>query len=108
MNIEKLKWWCFSQNNSGGSFDEDENVAHYLYIQAANVEQAIAKAEEVTANQSGSCPCCGDRWSFWYKSESDGTEHPMNYGRPPFKYDMWMDEPNRFHWYDGRVTKVYE
>lgn len=106
--LVNLKWWCFNQNNSGGDFDEDDNVAHHLYVQAVDVAHAVARAEKITENQSYSCPCCGDRWSFWYADEDDGYDTPMNYGKPPEATDMWMARPNRFHYLDGRVTKLYE
>jgi len=64
----------FSQNNSGGSFDVDNNVCHRLFIEAETSKQAKNKAKELGVYFNGcdkgiDCNCCGDRW---YKvDESD-------------------------------------
>lgn len=58
----ETKFYEFGQNNSGGSFDVDENVCHRVVIEAKSEEEAIAKFKPMIENQSGSCPCCGDRW----------------------------------------------
>jgi hypothetical protein len=101
-----LKWFQFSQNNSGGRFVEDDNVCEYVYIQARNASEAIAKAETFCDN-SDSCDCCGDRWSFWV-NDSDGTDEPMLYGEPirEVKKD-WYREKARLHHFDGRIETVF-
>lgn len=64
-----MKYYKFSQNNSGGTFDTiDENVgAHTVVIQAESEKQANKIAESLgiyfDGCDSGSdCSCCGDRW----------------------------------------------
>lgn len=52
----------FNQNNSGGSFDVDDDVCHRVVIEAADEKQAISIFEPMIENQSDSCPCCGNRW----------------------------------------------
>jgi hypothetical protein len=102
-----VKWFHFNQNNSGGKFVVNENVCEDVLIQAANAEQAIAKAHRIMDN-SDSCPCCGDRWSFWV-DDSDGTEEPEIYGEKlsEKKRSLFRDEA-RLHHFDGRVeTFVY-
>lgn len=106
-NVQKLKWWYFGQNNSGGYFDVDEDVSEYVYIQAASAKEAEKKMEEITLTHSGSCECCGDRW-YIDADEEEGTDVPARYGRfPPEATSHFVKSPNRFHYYDGRVTKEY-
>lgn len=57
-----VNFYRFSQNNSGGHFDVDDNVAHVVVIQAMSEEHAIKLIEPMIEDQSGSCACCGDRW----------------------------------------------
>lgn len=52
----------FTQNNSGGTFDVDENVCHRVIIEAIDEKHAISIFKPMIENQSGSCSCCGDRW----------------------------------------------
>lgn len=78
--VRPLLWFHFNQNNSGGYFVENENVCEDVYVQAHTAAEAIAKAETFMDN-SDSCACCGDRWSFWM-DDRDGTVVPMRYGEP--------------------------
>lgn len=57
-----MNFYEFTQNNSGGSFDVNENVAHRVIIEANSEEEANKKFETLIEDQSSSCPCCGDRW----------------------------------------------
>lgn len=68
--VKDLKWFEFSQNNSGGSFIVDDKVCHRLFIEAESFDKAVAKAEELGCYWDGvakgiDCPCCGDRWNKW-------------------------------------------
>lgn len=68
--MNEMKWYCFDQNNSGGSFDVDDKVCHRLFIEAESFVDAVEKAEELGCYWDGvgkgiDCPCCGDRWSKW-------------------------------------------
>lgn len=65
----ETKFYEFSQNNSGGHFDIDDNVCHRVIIEALNPEQARSIFEPMIENQSGSCPCCGERWSPYFADE---------------------------------------
>jgi hypothetical protein len=87
-------FYAFNQNNSGGSFIMDDNVAHFVIIEADSVDAACDKAEEVGIYFDGidkgyDCECCGDRWYQPWDSE----ETPMIYGQDPADYeDMWTPE----------------
>lgn len=60
-------FYLFSQNNSGGYFEVDDNLCQHLFIEANNAEEAISIAEHLGCYWDGvdngiDCPCCGDRW----------------------------------------------
>lgn len=67
----ETKFYEFNQNNSGGSFDVDDNVCHRVIIEAIDTNHAESLFKPMIANQSGSCPCCGDRWSSFDPNEID-------------------------------------
>ena len=99
---QRLLWFTFSQNNSGGSFTVDENVCEYVFVQAKSAKDAVLVAQNFCDN-SDSCSCCGDRWSF-YVEDNDGTTEPQVYGEP-----ITMLAPShyrkeaRLHYFDGHV-----
>lgn len=71
-----MKWFSFSQNNSGGSFDGPREVM----VEASSASQANNIAESYGVyfegcNDGIDCPCCGDRWSIVY--ESSATDEPL-------------------------------
>lgn len=62
-----MKFYEFSQNNTGGSFVTDDKLCHRVVIEATSEKEAIQKAEEIGIYFDGvengmDCPCCGDRW----------------------------------------------
>jgi hypothetical protein len=87
------KYFHYSQNNSGGSFDIDDKVAHHVIIQAHSASEANKLAEDVGIYFNGcddgrDCSCCGDRWSPAWRDE--GTDTPTIYGEDPATYhDMF-------------------
>jgi hypothetical protein len=67
------KFYEFTQNNTGGSFDCNDRLCRRLIIEANNEEQAIEKAESLGCYWNGveegyDCSCCGDRW-YRYSDE---------------------------------------
>jgi hypothetical protein len=76
-----MKFYEFSQNNTGGSFDVDEHVCHRLFIEADDVTMATDIAINLGVYFNGvardmDCPCCGDRW---YEQWVDGISFPYKY-----------------------------
>lgn len=79
------KWFCYRQNNSGGSFchDPEAGVGIVVFIEANNADQASARAQDIGIYFDGvregrDCECCGDRWNEpWH---DDGDDVPMLYG----------------------------
>lgn len=59
---EVLRWFEYSQNNSGGSF---KGPAHTVLVQAPDADRAnrIAKDNGLYFDGDGGCSCCGNRWS---------------------------------------------
>jgi hypothetical protein len=83
----------YYQNNSGGSFIMNDDVAHFVFIEADSAKEADARAEEIGIyfddNFDVDCECCGTRWSYAY----GGEETPMIYDKPVEEYvDMWTPE----------------
>lgn len=74
--MNNLKWFEFSQNNSGGSFIINDKVCHRLFIEAESFSDAVEKAEDLGCYWNGvaegrDCPCCGDRWDKWNDNPID-------------------------------------
>lgn len=94
-----LKWYTYSQNNSGGSFviDEYAGIAHFVIVQATDAESANDAARRIGLYFNGcdsgrDCSCCGDRWSpagGWWNDDDEGTEFPMIFGAPA--HEFWND-----------------
>ena len=102
------KFFEFHQNNSGGSFDSDKNVAEVVIIEADNSDEANMIAERIGIYFDGcddgrDCSCCGDRW---YATSDKGTNKPQVYGKPAEDYGSpWMKNPVRIHYKCGTVKK---
>lgn len=85
----EVKYYDFSQNNSGGRWKVDENYGQNTIIAARNVKEANQRAEEVGiyfdgCNAGMDCKCCGDRWSSQWEESKD--LEPCVYGEPIEKY----------------------
>lgn len=89
--MSNMKWFEFSQNNSGGYFDVDDKVCHRLFIEAESFDDAVEKAEELGCYWDGvdkgiDCSCCGDRWNKW-NDDSVDLERYNNEGYRVGVYD---------------------
>lgn len=78
-----MKFFHFSQNNSGGSFT---GPAKHVVVEAENASDANYRAESVGVyfngcNEGLDCSCCGDRWYRQWLDEA-GDDVPMVYGDP--------------------------
>tara|TARA_R110000868_G_scaffold397172_1_gene669726 strand:+ start:173 stop:559 length:387 start_codon:yes stop_codon:yes gene_type:complete len=104
MNTATLKWWHFSQNNSGGYFLVNDMVAEDVFIQAPTAEQARARAEVIFADNSAFCDCCGARWYDDARYENDGYDVPSRWGQTLGEVvaDRFNTEA-RLHHFDGLV-----
>ena len=89
-------FYTYSQNNSFGTFEINDDVTHYVIIEADSVEDANRRAEGVGLYFDGcskgiDCPCCGDRWSEAW--EGDEYPEPMIYGQPVSPAATWRGNP---------------
>jgi len=74
----KMRFFEFSQNNSGRSFktNEAEGIGSRVYIEARTANEANEKAERIGIYFDGvdvgrDCACCGDRW---FRASEDSAE----------------------------------
>lgn len=110
--VNPLKWYEYSQNNSGGSFvhDPEAGIGYAVWVQARNYEEANRRAEGVGLyfDGEGDCRCCGDRWSDKWGEEGQ-TEEPSVYAGRFFGADengLRWGLPTYAHRYDGTFYVV--
>lgn len=94
---EVPRYFHFRQNNPGGSFDINEELAHHVIIQAHSADEANRLAKDVGIYFEGcasgtDCSCCGDRWSMAY---GDGDETPLIYESDPATYNDIFTKPGQ-------------
>jgi hypothetical protein len=70
-------FYTFVQNNSFGTFVEDDNLDEFVIIEAESADEANHIAESIGIYFDGvekgiDCPCCGDRW--YEVSDGEDTE----------------------------------
>jgi hypothetical protein len=117
--IKSMKWFEFSQNNSGGSFDVDDNVCHRLFIEAEDEKSAFDIAESKGIYFDGvekgiDCECCGDRWSSYCPEVS----FPLQYGIGQVFSSVeeyaqhladdwgWTIPDSRIFYHDGKIVEI--
>jgi hypothetical protein len=101
-----MPFFHFDQNNSGGGYDADENVAQLVVIEAPNANAANIIAQEIGIYFDGidngmDCECCGNRWSRAYDGEGESAP---NEGRIAM-HSSWKSQGNPYafvHFADGR------
>lgn len=81
-----MRFFCFTQNNSGGVFISDGDVAEFVVVEAADAADANRRAQAVGVYFDGvrdgrDCECCGDRF-FPVFDGSRGDEVPSVFGEP--------------------------
>lgn len=89
-----MKWYCYDQNNSGGSF---RKPAVHMFVEAESWVEADERAVTVGVYFDGcsdgrDCSCCGDRWySSEYQKASDA---PTVYGAPAVSFVSGWESPD--------------
>ncbi len=100
----ETKFWTITQNNSGGYFDHnpEKGIGYALSVEALDKADAEGRLARIidSYGQSGSCPCCGDRWSVFLWKE-DGANEPELYGKP--LRGGW-GIPSYSHYLDGKIV----
>lgn len=107
MNTVELLWFTFNQNNSGGYFIENDEVDHYVMIQAPSAKDAMQKADDIFSGNSDFCECCGERWHVSI-SDNDGSELPEVYGESITNIDSSSYRERAIcHLWNGSVARVF-
>ena len=75
------RYFDFTQNNSGGGFNRDENLGDHVLIAAKDANDANERLMRLGGYFDGvddgtDCDCCGDRWYRAWRTEQ-GTEEPL-------------------------------
>ncbi len=101
---EGYKWYHFGQNNSGGRFIINEDLAEDVLIQGKDVNSVLYKAHELMdASNANSCECCGDRWDF-YIDAADAKDFPTMYDIPITEMEPSHYRTSaRLHYADGTI-----
>lgn len=114
-----MKWYEFSQNNSGGEFDVNDNVCHRVFIQSENEEKATEKAVKLGMYFDGvaggmDCECCGDRWSnpceltFPYKYTNEMTFETVEDFAQYLANEYGFTVPDCYLYYgNGKKKKIF-
>lgn len=101
----ETKFYTEGQNNSGGYFIDNEDVGHYVIIEAENAEQAEKKLNEIVEGYSEYCDCCGERWNAYWTADS-GTTEPTIYGEPVAEYHSMWGGHAVIYYYDGTKKRI--
>lgn len=104
----------YTQNNSGGSFQINDRVAHHVIIEANTESEANTRAEQIGIYFDGvregeDCGCCGDRW--YPRRRNDGAAEPMIYDTTPEMYRDYFahkGEPYCHVYYMDGSKKTFE
>jgi len=97
MTTNSMKWFDYTQNNSGGYWCGPNHVI----VQAVNAAMANAAAESFAGvyfdgcSTGVDCSCCGDRWSRAWDGE--GTDEAMVYDAAVAGRDVMLV------YFDGRT-----
>lgn len=105
--MKDLKWYEFSQNNSGGYFIQTDSLCEYVLIEAISYEDAKTKLTNLvdSDNAWGYCECCGERWCLW--GEEDGTDSPTIWGESIYTLSTsYGREQCILHHYEGKIERV--
>lgn len=105
MTIIDSKFYHFTQTNSGGYFDIDDNVCNHVIIEALSEEQARSLLSSLIVCQSPSCKCCGDRWAIDYPTLVDTDRYQKNgYAVSCFRVGTKSATETRWHKKYGGFT----
>lgn len=100
-------FFTFSQNNSGGYYEEDDVATHYVIIEATDYKDANKIAEDKGLFSYNWCECCGERFSTMW---GDGDESPKIYNEPveSYKKSYWQSSDGvyaRVFYKDGTIAE---
>jgi hypothetical protein len=103
---QQAKFFEYSQNNSGGSFDIDDakGIGPRVWIEARDAQEADSLAGRLGIYFDGcesglDCSCCGDRWSSAWGEGSAEPEISQ-------EYDFNWHDTVYLHRLDGSVERI--
>lgn len=102
----ETKFYEFNQNNSGGHFDVDDNVCHRVIIEAKDEHHALELFEPMIEYQSGSCPCCGERW--YLSADEVKLDEWKEKGYPVGVYSHYDKPEERWFKLYGELPRIGE
>jgi hypothetical protein len=107
-----MKWFLWDQNNSGGSFVEDEHLTTRVFIQAETGAKAEAKAFDFGVYYNGvedglDCDCCGDRWYSPEEVSLPKAETIEEYAQYLVDNYGWCSPDARLFYADGSVKEIF-
>ena len=116
-----MPFYCFNQNNTGGSFVTNDVLCHRVVIEADSASDANKLALDIGIYFDGvaggcDCGCCGDRWCEAY---GKGDSYPYKYSdlvfqtpEEHYKYFAdnygWTTPDARILYKDGRNVDVFK
>jgi hypothetical protein len=109
-----MKVYEWSQNNSGGVFDTDDQLCHRVVIEAETLDEAEEKAFSLGIYYDGvergyDCDCCGDRWVRpWVGDEDfDDKESLFDFYQKKTNQYGWTKPDARIFFKDGEVKEIF-
>lgn len=101
-----MKWWTFSQNNSGGYFIENDVVDQYVLVQAPSFKVANLIFNDLVSGYTEYCECCGERWDYSPYND-EGDDEPEIYGESVYDFVGSSTRTSCIlHYIDGKIEKV--
>lgn len=102
-----MKFYEWSQNNSGGCFTVDDNVSNRVIVEAESYDTAEEKMFSFGMYYNGvsdgtDCGCCGDRWYTGDEVELKEFATVEEYAQHITNRYGWFDENDCIiHYADG-------
>lgn len=102
-----MVFWTYNQNNSGGEYIKNEDIAEFVIIEADDYREANTRAKMIGLNPDAAyCKCCGKRWSPM-NSHDTPNGVPKIYDRKVEDYVSWKPDSHAIiHYKDGRKEKI--
>jgi hypothetical protein len=107
MSDVKTKYFKFSQNNSGGHFeiDDERGIGVEVLVEAVDLGHSISRASDIGLYFDGvaagiDCQCCGDRWSHPWNDDGEDAPTADN------KYNFRWHPTVYVHRINGKIERL--
>ncbi|MGL4850888.1 MAG: DUF7296 family protein [Clostridium sp.] len=97
-------FYTYNQNNSEGYFIVNDDVAHFIIIEANNEDEANEKMKAIVENYSDFCPCCGERWRDRCHSKK---KYPSIWGKNLYEEQdyFYRNDEAIIYYLDGKKSR---